>query len=39
MLKEYKTEVYSNELQQIQWKEQGKEEDRLKDGGTRLKRI
>ena len=39
MLKECKTEEYPNELQQIQWKEQGKEEDRVKDGGTKLKRI
>jgi hypothetical protein len=26
-------------MQQLQWKEQGKEEDHVKDGGKRLKRT
>jgi len=30
---------YQNRLQQLQWKEQRKKEDHVKDGGTRLKRI
>ena len=38
-LKEWKTREGQNKLQQLQWMEQGKEEDHVKGGGTRLKRI
>jgi hypothetical protein len=39
MLKECKTNELQNKLQQLQPKVKGKEEDHVKDGGTRLKRI
>jgi len=39
MLKECKTEECRNKLQQLQWKEQGKEQDHAKDGGTSMKGI
>jgi hypothetical protein len=28
-----------NKMQQLQWEEQGKEDDHVKDGGKRMKRI
>ena len=28
-----------NKMQQLKWKEQGKKEDHVKDGGKRMKRI
>ena len=34
MLKECKTDECHNKLQHLHWKEQGKEEDHIKDGGT-----
>jgi hypothetical protein len=39
MLKECKTNECQNKLQQLKWKEQGKEEDHVKDRGTGLKII
>jgi len=39
MLKDCKTKEYQKKLHQLQRKEQGKEEDHVKDGGTRFKRI
>jgi hypothetical protein len=38
MLKECKTNE-RHKLQQVQWKDQGKEENYVKDEGRRLKRI
>jgi hypothetical protein len=38
MLKERKTEKFQNKLQQLEWKKQGKHEDHVQDGKTRMKR-
>jgi len=38
-LKERKTKACQKKLQQLQWKEQAKEEDHVKDGEISLKRI
>jgi len=37
MLEEWKTKQCQNKLQQLQWKEQGKEEDHERDGNMRWK--
>ena len=39
VLKEFKIKEFQNRLQLLQRTEQGKEEDHVKDGETRLKRI
>ena len=39
VLKECETQNRPNKLQLLQWTGQGKGEDHVKDGGTRLKRI
>ena len=39
MLKENKARECQNEAHQLQWKEKGEEEDHVKNGGKRLKRI
>jgi len=39
MLKECRTMNAETHGQQLQWKEQGKGEDHIKDGGMRLERI
>jgi hypothetical protein len=44
MLKEFKTNACQRKLQETQWRrekkeDEGNEEDHLKDGGTRSKRI
>lgn len=39
MLKEYETNYSQNKLQQLQWKEEVKEEYLVKDGQTKLKMI
>jgi hypothetical protein len=39
MLKEYNTKECQNKLQELEWKEQRKEEDHVKGGVRRLKRI
>jgi hypothetical protein len=38
-LKECKTRKCQSKLQQLHWEEQGKDEDHVKDGGTRFKRA
>jgi hypothetical protein len=36
---EFRTKEWRNKLQQLKWKEEGKEEDHLKYGKSRLKRV
>jgi len=39
MHEEYKTKESQNNLQQLHYKEEGKQEDQVKDGRTRLRKI